>query len=72
MTDWMTIRSGSTGASAKVHAVVPDADMTEDGAPALCGKWLRDVTARAWDPASPSSCLVCREKYRQIRTARTW
>ena len=72
MTDWMTIRSGSTGSSAKVHAVVPDADLTEEGAPALCGKWLRDVTERPWDPAAPNACLVCREKHRQIRTAHTW
>lgn len=72
MTDWMTVRSGSTGSSTKVHAVVPDADTNEEGAPALCGQWLRDVTELMWDPRATNACLVCREKYRQLRTTHSW
>jgi len=70
----MNLQSGSTGRSARLHAVDPDARVTDLGASALCGQWLVDLADErvVWNANGPNACLVCREKQRQVLAARGW
>jgi hypothetical protein len=50
------------------------AEVTEDGASALCGRWLSviDDPSTMWDAKDGQSCLVCREKQRQAIETINW
>ena len=70
--DWTRLRSGWS--HGRRHAIGPMAEVTEDGASALCGRWLSviDDPSTMWDPKDGQACLVCREKQRQAIETINW
>jgi hypothetical protein len=72
MVDWARLRTGSS--QGRRHTIAPDAELTESGSPALCGRWLTDIddASTVWDPRGPHACLVCREKQRQVLDTLLW
>ena len=70
--EWTRLRSGWS--HGRRHAIAPDGDVTDDGAPALCGRWLSviDDPPTMWDPKAGQSCLVCKEKQRQAIETINW